>query len=158
MKRILRQNIRGISFHSRRSGVGKTPAPQALLRGHSPLLSDPETMARLAEGSDAPPPLDRRDIGRLLGDFGRQELHTLVSDAIDAAVRWKQLCDALERSLGPMGSPILGDEERILSTRIVEAFLGARRTLQLWKHRIEILEMIADAQRSLLTAGRKARR
>ena len=153
MKRFSRNRIQGISFHVQRSGVGRVrvkgsslpplplvPAGGELLGGHA---------LRCAALEGKPSDFTRADIRRLLEDFGRQELHTLVSDAIDAAVRWKQVSDAIDKLVASERG-----ETRVYREDDVGALVEARATMRLWRHRIEMLEWIADAQHSLLTQGR----
>lgn len=153
MKRIVRNRIGGVSFHVRRPGIQRGPGTRTPSR-HLPALLGQDSLSERPDGSGAPAPLEPRDIHRLLGDFGRQELHTLVSDAVDAAVRWKQVVDALERN-APLGDAFGAEPRGFVSPRAVEALLDARRALRLWRHRLEILEMVADAQKSLLTLGKR---
>ena len=112
MKRLLRTRIRGVSFHTQKPspGAGRPVAPGTGRPGRGRndprgLFHEDAGLARAAEalarGDETPAPFGPSDVYRLLGDFGRQELHTLVSDAIDAAIRWKHLCETLEKLAGP---------------------------------------------------------
>lgn len=159
MKRFSRNRIQGISFHIQRSGVGLRRATSQGLSGPLDLMAEGrqstagsvhgESELQKAALAGKPQPLSRTDIRRLLADFGRQELHTLVSDAIESAVRWKHVADAAERLVANDGS-----DARVNHEEDVCALVETRTTLRLWRHRIEMLEWIADAQRSLQTLGR----
>jgi hypothetical protein len=154
MRKLSRSRIQGVSFHRQ-----KPPLPQGQSRSRG--APNERKLARLPhENSEdldpflsehaAPAPLTAADIHALLGDFGRQTLHTLVSDAVDAAVRWKQIAETLEKN-----QRLAASSETVLREETVDAVLGARRTWHLWKHRLEILSLIADAQVSLLGQPRK---
>ncbi len=148
MRRFSRNRIHGVSFHVQRTGIARpTRAGSATDRP----LEEIRSVAQSAKHGQ-PPDLTKSDIRRLLEDFGRQELHTLVSDAIDAAVRWKHVAESMERLFA------LDDDKRIYEADEVGALIEARTTLRLWRHRIDVLELVADAQRSLLTQGRNRKR
>ena len=90
----------------------------------------------------APPRLSRTEIRTLLWDSGRQSLHTLISDAVDALGAVRQL----KRQV------IFEDREEILGSGLEDSWSlrnEVSHTAQLWKLRLDILEMIAEAQGSL---------
>jgi len=139
--------MQGVSFHVRRTGISRVrQSPEA----SAPLASEIHSVAASAEQA-RPQDFRKTDIERLMADFARHEVHTLVLDAIEAAVRWKQLTDTLERHVSP------GDETRVFFDDEIKALLAARTTLRLWRHRLQMLEMIADAQRSLITQARSSK-
>jgi len=158
MKRLLRTRIRGVSFHIRRPGIS-TAGPKEIGSGRryeNALFPGnphfPEAAAGIVHGVDTPAILSQIDLHRLMADFTRHELHALVIDAIDGASRWKQLCETLERLAGP------NEESRVWHEQELDVLLGARRTQRLWRHQLEILEMIADAQRTLVAEARRSSR
>jgi hypothetical protein len=144
--------MQGVSFHVNRTGIQRAPT-----RDKANSQSRKELLSIIISAEHAQPTdFTKSDIRRLMADFGRQEVHTLVSDAIDAAVHWKQVTDSLERNVSL--DLIQKQEARQLLEDEVGALLAARKTLRLWRHRMQILEMIADAQRSLITMARSDRK
>lgn len=163
---LSRVRIRGVSF--RRTG------PQGTGAGHKkdPTHVRPRlqlSQQELAQG--APPPLTAPDLNRLLKDLGRQELHTLVSDCIDHVSRWRQIANAMDVQAGLAGD-LAGPRRMRSNSRAVEGLLPlalggeadpltpdgnptqilaleARAVFRLWRHRLEMLELVAGAQRSI---------
>ena len=142
--------MQGVSFHVRRTGIASPPQSHLLPQLDTRSGVGPHEIRSLRASAEQARPdnFSKMDIERLMADFARHEVHTLVLDAIDAAVRWKQLTDTLERHVSP------GDETREFADDEIDALLAARTTLRLWRHRLQMLEMIADAQRSLITQAR----
>jgi hypothetical protein len=159
-----RQRIRGVTFRHGRSSAGAgrskdsgTSGPQAI--GSVLGKKNSSTSAENIRNS-APPPLLERDLHRLLGDYGRNELHTLVSEAVDQLVQLKQLNQSFQR-LMPDSAPdrkfLNTDEsEELLADPLLETGVELVRVQRLWKHRLDMLEMIATAQDSLRNFSAKS--
>lgn len=133
---FLRRRVRGMSHRwnlSRLPGVASSSQPA--------LGTHPE----LLEG--APNPLTPADVARLLGDFGRHELHTHVSECIDHCAHWRQVVHRLDRGGDkPVDRRMLGDEGEDTPDGESNALVEARRVHFLWRHRLTILELIARGQ------------
>ena len=153
-----RGRIRGVTHHRSQSPLG----------GGNPNLGN--SVARealnltLADLQKAvPQPLSHPEIHMLLGDLGRQTLHTLVSDCIVHASHWRQVSTALDRHLDRSGRPLSRKAEGpsvLLELDSDDAgyFPGTdadprqwlaievRRVFRLWQQRLSMLEMIADGQ------------
>ena len=156
-----RQRIRGVSFRHGRSPTSSRG--NSGRSGDTPLASEPAARSAFARAgsaaspenirNSAPQPLRNTDLRRLLEDFGRNELHSLVSDAVDHLVQLKQLNQSFQRLL-PDSAPdrkflASEDQEDLHADPLRETAVEIMRVQRLWKHRLDMLEMIAMAQDSL---------
>lgn len=158
-----RNRIRGISFHKTRGSVSAR-VPQLrfdknagssldLLSMHSPSDSfwTGPTLEQIRD--TAPTPLSRSDLLRLLGDHARNEIHTLVSEAIEQLTRLRHLTQSVDR-FAPRADPqrrfLHEDKDAATEAHpLFETAIELQRIQRLWKLRLEVLEMITMAQSSL---------
>lgn len=157
-----RSRIRGVSFRHGRAPLAagrseKSRGASGSDFGLPPLDSFPSPFWNGPSAEDirnsAPRPFKSADLHRLLGDFGRNELHTLVSEAVEQLVKLKQISKSIER-LSPDAEPdrhFLQLEESSESSAHPLQDVGVEilRVQRLWKLRLEVLEMVAMAQDSL---------
>lgn len=137
--------IRGVSFrrnvtrsHGQRASIS-APLPEGFSLTHK-MLDDAK-----------PPHLCTREVRKLLLDTRRHEVHALVSETIEHLSHWKQISHALDSYLlldanGRSSSfnwdddvPRNHEERRLLAVEVRSVFL-------MWRHRLSMLELIADAQ------------
>ena len=144
-----RRRIRGISFRHTRPGN-----PQAN-RKFRPDLVPLVTLSTHEMARAKPKPFDKSDIHRLLCDLGRQELHTLVTDCIEHVAHWRQITSRLRPIVEEVREfaeavHLTFSENATLPQRTdwILAYLEAQAVYRLWRHRLTMLEMIADAQSS----------
>lgn len=163
-----RQRIRGVSFrHGRSSPASRRPAKTQGDAGSpfnwGPLsFSDSPWSGPSVESirNSAPRPFKKTDVHRLLADYGRNELHTLVSETIEHLVQLRQLSQSFRRFVPDVApdrkflEPDVGDET--VAHPLQETGIEIMRVQRLWKHRLEMLEMIAMAQDSLRNFGVKS--
>jgi hypothetical protein len=100
----------------------------------------------------APQDFSTADIHRLLGDWGRNELHSLVSEAVDQLTQFRQLAQSMERlwpEIAPDRRFLMIDSHDDDADSLSEARVEILRVQRLWKLRLELLEMMAMAQDSL---------
>ncbi len=152
MRTFARNRIRGVSFRRSTSSL-----PGARSRTTANTRSGEDTflleMSLRELHKTEPVPFKPKDIHRLLADQGRQEVHALVSDAVDHLGQLRQL----ERSLLRFSTDqetkrqLLDAEthEESRFNRMDDLRIEVMRLQRLWKIRLEILEMIAMAQNSL---------
>lgn len=145
-----RNRIRGISFHRQR---GISGVRSRKMEGHLG-YGFPWTGPGIEDlRNSAPVSFNDRDLHRLLADQGRQEVHSLVSDAVDHLAQLRHLGQALQRFVtqDDVDRKFLdGDETE--STQMhpaQELYVEVNRLQRLWKVRLEILEMVVMAQNSL---------
>lgn len=145
-----RTRIRGVSFHHQSSAIAargsrKEHSHQGHYGWNGPQLSEIQ--------ATAPLPFSNSDLHRLLGDQGRQEIHSLVSDAIDRLSQLRLLSQSVQRF-----APESEVDRKFLQLETVEEpdthplrelFVEVNRLQRLWRLRLEILEMIVMAQNSL---------
>lgn len=145
---LSKNRIRGVSFRRERSTPLKgSPAPHSTWSG--------PTAEQIRQS--APHPLRKTDLARLLRDFGRNELHTLVSETVDQLGRVRQIVGTLRR-LPTESEPDrrfldADDADESTTQPLQNVALEMMRVHRLWKLRLEILEMIAMAQDSLRNYG-----
>ncbi len=163
-----RQRIRGVSFrHGRSSTASRRPARSQGDFGSSfksgPLsFTDKLWSGPSAESirNSAPRPFKKTDVHRLLADYGRNELHTLVSEAVEQLAQLRQLSQSFQRFVPDVApdrkflEPEVGEETA--AHPLQETGIEIMRVQRLWKHRLEMLEMIAMAQDSLRNFGVKS--
>ena len=93
----------------------------------------------------------------MIADYGRNELHTLVSESVDHLVQLKQLTRSVERFAGEEEPDrrFLGSEndDELSANPMQDMRIEALRVQRLWKLRLELLEMVAMAQDSLRNSG-----
>lgn len=163
-----RQRIRGVSFrHGRSSPASRRPARSQGDAG-SPFKPGPLSSSdTLWSGpsvesirNSAPWPFKKNDVHRLLADYGRNELHTLVSEAVEHLVQLRQLTQSFQRfvpDVAPDRKFLESDGgEETVAHPLQETGIEIMRVQRLWKHRLEMLEMIAMAQDSLRNFGVKS--
>ncbi len=144
-KALTRSRIQGVSFHRNTSSVPNVTKkymnrPPFVTPSHSP-----------AHG--APQPLSRHHIRILLQDLARQTLHTLMTESVEMTSQWRHASRALDKNVGDTffddpRSKQKSDEETQTNEQ-AETLVQARATFRFWKHRVAILEMIAQAQQPL---------
>lgn len=163
-----RQRIRGVTFRhgrattasrrssDRKSGPSKSTAATAGSSfGRAGSFVSPENIR-----NSAPQPLRNTDLRRLLEDFGRNELHTLVSEAVEQLVQLKQLNQSFLRFI-PDTAPDrkflnTDDHDDLAANPMQETGVELLRVQRLWKHRLDVLEMVAMAQDSLRNFSSKS--
>ena len=142
--KILRNRISGISFRKR-----SFRKRQAKIEAINPLDLDE---LYLQAKSDDPAPLTRAQIFELLGEHGRHILNSLQSDCVDKVARWTGILDLIKKNFNSIN--VFEQEKDLLErndffSRLnseTEVYLEAKRLVLLWKHKLIILEMIANAQ------------
>lgn len=153
MKQLLFKNrIRGVSFHRKGSGIGASRFQENAVRL-------PEDIVRLSKEElrrGRPQNLTSQQVAHLLLDSQRHELHQLVIECIDHVTHWKQLAQALEKYLSrpshgvslelACGMDNVENEDTRFSNEKLNFALEVRSIFLLWKHRLSILELIAEAQ------------
>lgn len=147
-----RNRIRGVSFHHARSSS---------VSGHGGSRRDSSTYSSTAWTgpslqelqNTAPQRFGDSDLHRLLADQGRQEIHSLVSDAVEHLGQLRQLSRSLQRF-----APEEETHRQFLNAEsnedsgihpMQEMYVEVMRIQRLWKLRLETLEMIVMAQNSL---------
>jgi hypothetical protein len=107
-------------------------------------LSEPEPDGQIGGGGQSsdfkrliPKALTKHEIQSLMKDFGRQTLHTLLSDAIDSLIELKRIKAQLTQRWKDDTA-----DSRSFGIELSYA-------LGLWRLRIETLQMISEAQSSL---------
>lgn len=144
--------IRGVSFrHARSSGVSgrgvrkRDSSPDSSAAWSGPSLQELQTTA--------PQRFADFDVHRLLADQGRQEIHSLVSDAVEHLGQLRQLSVSLQRF-----APEEETHRQFLDAQsnedtgthpLQEMYVEVMRIQRLWKLRLDMLEMIVMAQNSL---------
>lgn len=145
---LSKNRIRGVSFRrGRTSPVTSSFATDSTWSGPS---------AEQIRQS-APRPLRKTDLSRLLRDYGRNELHTLVSETVEQLGRLRQIVGSLRR-LPTESEPDRrflnpDDADDTDAHPLQNVALEMTRVQRLWKLRLEILEMVAMAQDSLRNYG-----
>jgi hypothetical protein len=145
MKQLFARNkIRGVSFH--RTGAPLTRKSEQEIWRITPDLHREIRNAR-------PAPLSRNDILRLLEDFARVELHSLVLESIEQCGRWRQIQRLLERTVEePQGakqhpwSELSGHPPDAILPDEATLLLATRHIYRQWRHRLDVLELIAEGQ------------
>lgn len=144
--RLSRKRVQGVSH---RWGVS-TP-----VRRDNPNLTAQAEWPNQDLSKGAPLPLKPEDVTRLLADFGRQEVHTQISECIDHCGHWRQVVHRLAlRGGGTRDRRLLESDgevtlmETLLASSAEGALVEARRVQWLWRHRLTVFEMIAGAQLS----------
>jgi hypothetical protein len=152
MRTFARNRIRGVSFRRSTSSLPGTRsrASDGKFAGQDPFLFE---MSLHELRKTEPTAFKPKDIHRLLADQGRQEVHALVSDAVDHLGQLRQLERSLLRFTSDQETKrqLLGNdthEDRGTSS-LDNLRVEVMRLQRLWKMRLEILEMIAMAQNSL---------
>lgn len=159
MKPVLfRGRIRGITHRKLHSTlIGRTPGT------NKPVNSDNFALTEAELKSALPQPFSHSEIYSLLCDLGRQRLHTLVSDCIDHTSHWRQVSSVLDRQLNRVQNSQIRKMESSSDLLLLNGddagywpgantdprqwlALEVKRVYRLWKHRLSMLEMIADAQ------------
>lgn len=149
MRRLFARNsIRGVTTHRRSYGASAKRDYVKL----STLDTSPFQITKKMLQEGKPAELCSIKIRALLLDTPRHEIHALVSEAIEHLSHWKQLLHALESYLARKGSLELYLENSAFEDEDLEPneqhnfALDVRANFQLWKHRLAVLELIADAQ------------
>lgn len=100
-----------------------------------------------------PATLSRLDIHRLLEDFQRNELHALVSESIEQCGRWRQIQRLLERAVPEaqgtddrLWSDFSNTSSKSLLPDQAALLLATRHLYRQWRHRLDVLELIAEGQ------------
>ncbi|MBM3381634.1 MAG: hypothetical protein FJY29_04245 [Betaproteobacteria bacterium] len=152
MRTFTRNRIRGVSFRRSTSSL-----PGSRSRGADTFSVEQDssllTLSLQEIRKTEPAAFKPKDILRLLADQGRQEVHALVSDAVDHLGQLRQLERSLLRFTSEQETKrqLLGAES-LEDGRIHpmdELRVEVMRLQRLWKMRLEILEMVAMAQNSL---------
>jgi len=144
--------IRGVSFrHARSSCVSGRGGGR---RDSSAYSSAAWTGPILQElQNTAPQRFGDFDVHRLLADQGRQEIHSLVSDAVEHLGQLRQLSRSLQRF-----APEEETHRQFLNAEsnedsgihpMQEMYVEVMRIQRLWKLRLDTLEMIVMAQNSM---------
>ncbi len=142
-----KNKIKGISFHHR---SGK----KSLKHAHKlrDFFNIDELYLQIKK--ETPTRFTNRDIKRFLGDHGRNEINSQISQCVDFISKWTGILKVVERCfpnkyflnhdyLTQMShSPL---EESALENDI-EIYLFIKKLIGLWKHNLHILEMTAQAQ------------
>lgn len=166
VNRLFAKNrIRGVSFRHRRASLtgGRGTSAGGVDDGMSQFSGSLDSMmsARWAGPSvqdvrkSAPQAFKKNDLARLLGDYGRNELHTLVSEAVEQLSRLRQITQSIQR-FAPTHEPDrhffnheLQEESESSGHPLQDVGIEILRVQRLWKLRLELLEMVAMAQDSL---------
>lgn len=137
--------LRGVSFHHR---SGRRSARFRYL------LSDFFDIASLQEqiDKDLPPTLQAADIRRLIGDAGRNEINSRLSQGIDMKSKWTGILNVIKRCLPSSSFPWLSAESGLIcedgAPSEIEVYLNVVDLLWRWKHHLMLVEMAAQVQTS----------
>lgn len=154
---FVRNRIRGVSFRHTRSatGAGRGAAPWSTSGSAIPWSGPSAADLR----ASAPKPFKKNDLHRLLADHGRQEIHTLVSDAVEQLGQLRQLSQSLKRFAPDeeLSRRLLGDDglDEHGTLPLHEILVEVMRVQRLWKLRLELLEMVVMAQESMRNSTAK---
>ncbi|MEN9809090.1 MAG: hypothetical protein RLZZ488_657 [Pseudomonadota bacterium] len=145
---LSKNRIRGVSFRRGRS----SPVSNSLSVDSTWSGPSAEQIRQ-----SAPRPLRKTDLSRLLRDYGRNELHTLVSETVEQLGRLRQIVGTMRR-LPTESEPDRhflnpDDSDDSDAHPLQNVALEMMRVQRLWKLRLEVLEMIAMAQDSLRNYG-----
>lgn len=140
--------IRGVSFRRQR-------VSQSESRSNRPFATErPPHLDEIALKEARPLPLQRYEINRLIYDTSRTELHALVIDCIEHVSRWRQLSHAFDKYISMRDSKTFDavkiEDEPSRTTTDHHLATETRAIFSLWRHRLEILELISQTQFSLL--------
>ena len=154
MRNVLsRQRIQGISLNRKTPSTARNSAPRVNIENNS---SDALALQKILNSK--PIPFSNSDIHRLLGDMGRTELQHLVSETIESISHWRQALRRIEKSELKATNRWDWDANDSKFEKNVQNYsLTVAQTLELevraqyrvWKHRLEVLELIASGQSSV---------
>lgn len=144
--RLMRHRIRGVTFHRQRSSSHASGSSRFFSTRRPPQLDEKS----LQEAH--PTALSRDEIYRLAFAGSPHEIHALVLECIDQVGHWRQLSHAFDNYIF-MRRPEDNTAEALLSEVVRvdhDSFLAVEaRTIYLaWRHRLDMLELIAQAQKS----------
>ncbi len=146
-----RNKIHGITFHHRTSQ--RRIKTKSTLRDYFNLN---HLITQINE--EYPDNLDKENIAYLMCDQGRNEIHTLVSLCTDNISKWDGIVKTMDRCFTfanlekkefTLNYFLEQDDCFIAAIEELEVYLEAKKLLDLWKHKLKILEMIVEAQGSL---------
>ena len=146
-----RNKIHGITFHHRTSQ--RRIKTKSTLRDYFNLN---HLITQINE--EYPDNLDKENIAYLMCDQGRNEIHTLVPLCTDNISKWDGIVKTMDRCFTfanlekkefTLNYFLEQDDCFIAAIEELEVYLEAKKLLDLWKHKLKILEMIVEAQGSL---------
>jgi hypothetical protein len=124
-----------------------------VLRTKSTFQPSPDSIEMMSLAQKmSPTHLRPSDIRMLIQDLGRNSLHTMMSDASDSLAAVRQMKKQWTEKFKAGNSDVNADQESESNSFVLCELSYVQLS---WKLKLDVLEMIAEAQNSLMYYGRK---